>query len=401
MKEHLLLLKTEPLFRRLSLIQLIAYFAAWFSNVAIYTLLIEMSVDPIVIALTAALHFLPGVLQAPFSGPLIDRYRPKTLMVLLVITQILATLSLMSIEDPTQLWLMFILVFIRMGASSFYFTLEMSLLPRLLDVTRLKMANEIHSVIWSFSYTVGMAVSGLVVYLIGVKMAFLLDALLFIVALYLLSGLRLSLEKKKEVEGYWTMMRNTLGYLKDAPLVRHLIILHAFVGFTAFDALVALMVERYYAPAVATALAIGLLHATRASGLVIGPILLGRWLDNHRLAYLFLFQGAAILMWALFLEDFVASLVISFFVGSVTTMLWSYTYTLLQHHTDERYYGRVVAYNDMAFLLTVAGVSLLIGLLAEWGSSLSTITALMGSMFFVGMGYYLWIKRGHDLKEIK
>lgn len=401
MNGYLALLKDEPLFRRLSLIQLIAYFAAWFSNVAIYTLLIEMEVDAVVIAMTAALHFLPGVLQAPFSGPLIDRYRPKSLMLFLVVLEIVATTLLLLVESPSQLWLLFLLVFVRMGASSFYFTLEMSLLPRLLDVNKLKMANEIHSVIWSFSYTVGMAISGVVVYLVGVRIGFMIDAFLFVIAFYLLFGLSVSITPRRESEGYWSMMRGTFGYLRSSPVVLHLIVLHAFVGFTAFDALVALMVEAYYAPAVATALAIGLLHSARALGLVIGPVLLGRWMDNQRLLYLFLFQGSAIIVWALVMEEFIASLIVSVFVGLATTTLWSYTYTLLQHHTREEYYGRIVAYNDMAFLLTVAVVSMLVGMLAEMDVSLSWITALMGSVFFVGMGYYLWIRTNHDIKEIR
>lgn len=400
MKNYVHLLKEEPVLRRLSLIQLIAYFASWFSNVAIYTLLIQLDVNPGIIALTAALHFLPGVIQAPFSGPLIDRYQPKTLMLLLVIIEIIATFPLIFIEEYSQLWQLFLLVFIRMGASSFYFTLEMSLLPRILNAAKLKLANEIHSVIWSFSYTVGMAVSGLIVYLVGVKIAFLLDALLFMAALSLLKGLWLSLEQNKKREGVWLMMRRSVVYLKEEPLIRHLIILHAFVGFTAFDALVALMVETYYAPAVATALAIGLLHSLRAVGLVVGPILLGRWMNNRRLSYLFFFQGAAILLWAAFLEDFTSSLIISVFVGLATTTLWSYTYTLLQHHTDEQFYGRIVAYNDMAFLLTVAMVSLLVGTLAELKLSLAWITSVLGSGFFAAMVYYLWIKNRFELREI-
>ncbi|RUM61306.1 MAG: MFS transporter, partial [Sulfurimonas sp.] len=74
MKRYVALLKSEPVLARLSLIQLIAYFGAWFSNVAIYTLLLDMGVSATIVALTAALHFLPGVIQAPFSGVLIDRF---------------------------------------------------------------------------------------------------------------------------------------------------------------------------------------------------------------------------------------------------------------------------------------------------------------------------------------
>ena len=68
------LLHEQPVLRRLTLIQLLSYFGAWFTNVAIYTLLLKLDVSPTVIALTAVMHFLPGVIQAPFTGVLIDRF---------------------------------------------------------------------------------------------------------------------------------------------------------------------------------------------------------------------------------------------------------------------------------------------------------------------------------------
>jgi MFS family permease len=399
MNRYLTLLREEPLLRRLSLIQLIAYFGAWFSNVAIYTLLIQLNVSAGIIAMTAALHFLPGVLQAPFSGVLIDRIAPKKLMTLLMSIEIVATLPLMLVDDASLLWLLFVLVFIRMGASSFYFTLEMSLLPRILDKTKLKMANEIHSVIWSFSYTFGMAVSGFVVYLVGVKTAFFLDAVLFIVALFLLTSVLFPETRPKESEGFFTMFKNSFTYLRNEPHIKHLIFLHAFVGFTAFDALVALMVERYYAQAVAVALGIGLLHSFRAVGLVFGPIMIGKWITHKNLVYLLLYQAVAIIIWALVIENFYLSLIASVFVGFATTTLWSYTYTLLQHHTNREYYGRIVAYNDMMFLLTVAVVSLGIGFMVESGVRLATITMLLGSSFAVAALYFVWIKKNYNIRE--
>ncbi len=399
MNRYFTLLREERVLRRLSLIQLIAYFGAWFSNVAIYTLLIQLDVSATIIAMTAALHFLPGVLQAPFSGVLIDKFAPKRLMAFLMIVEIAATLPLMLVDNVTLLWLLFILVFVRMGASSFYFTLEMSLLPRILPHDKLKLANEIHSVIWSFSYTFGMAISGFVVYLVGVETAFLLDALLFMIALFLLVNLVFPLRESKESVGFAAMFRESFTYLKNAPHIKHLILLHAFVGFTAFDALVALIVERYYTQAVAVALGIGLLHALRAVGLVFGPVVIGKWVNNRTLVYVLLYQAAAIVIWALVIEDFYLSLLASVFVGFSTTTLWSYTYTLLQHHTDKEYYGRIVAYNDMMFLLTVALISMAIGYLAEAGVALSIITMLLGSSFIVAALYFVWIKKCFDIRD--
>ena len=400
MNAYITLLKAEPLLRRLSLIQLIAYFGAWFSNVAIYTLLIHMEVSPFIIAMTAALHFLPGVLQAPFSGVLIDKIAPKKLMIMLMVIEVFATLPLMLIDDSSLLWLLFSLVFIRMGASSFYFTLEMSLLPRILDGEKLKLANEIHSVIWSFSYTFGMAVSGFVVYLVGVKTAFFLDALLFSVALMMLKTLIFPPQQEKDNGSFMTMFKESFVYFKNEPHIKHLILLHAFVGFTAFDALVALIVDAYYTQVVAVALGLGLMHSLRAVGLVFGPIVIGKWINTKTLPYLFLYQAASIILWAFVIEDFYLSLFVSVFVGFSTTTLWSYTYTLLQQHTAKEYYGRIVAYNDMAFLLTVALISVAVGYLVEAGLGLAIITMLLGSAFIFAALYFVWIRKRFSISDM-
>lgn len=400
MKRYLHLLQNEPLLRRLSLIQLIAYFGAWFSNVAIYTLLIEMGAGATTIALVAALHFLPGVFQAPLSGVIIDRIHPKRLMLILTLIEIFCTLSLISIDNVGMLWFLYLLVFIRMGASSFHFTIEMSLLPRILEGKSLQVANEIHSIIWSLSYTLGMALSGLVVYWVGVTAAFILDASLFVIVLALLSTLKIEVDFTISGLKLSSMMKEAFSYVRSNPIVLHLMILHAILGFTAFDALVVLAAKHYYSQIIAVSLGIGLLNAARALGLIIGPMVLGHWINNARLGWLFLAEAVAISLWAFFIDDFYGSLIASVAVGFVTTTLWSYTYTLLQHHTHSDFYGRVVAYNDMIFLGVGAFVSLLIGYLAVIGISLGMITLILGSVFMVASLYYGWIRRTYNLKEI-
>lgn len=401
MKRYWTLLQQEPLLRKLSLIQLIAYFGAWFSNVAIYTLLISMGVDAGIIAWVAALHFLSGIVQAPLSGVVIDRVEPKKLMIILVLIEIICTLGLVSVDQISELAIFYFLVFVRMGAASFQFTLEMSLLPKILDGKALQGANEIHSIIWSLSYTVGMALSGLVVYKIGVTAAFLLDAFLFVIVLMMIMSLRLGSYQNGIKEKFSSMMQGAFVYIKGNKTVLHLMLLHSVVGFTAFDALVALCAKHYYANVIAVSLGIGLLHAARALGLAIGPVVLGTWINNRRLGLLLVFEALSIAIWALVIENFYLSLIASVFVGFVTTTLWSYTYTLLQHHTDEAFYGRVVAYNDMIFLSVGTFAALMIGTLAEWGTGLNVITYILAAVFAIAAVYNQWIQKHFNLKEIQ
>ena len=400
MKEYITLLKSEAVLRRLSLIQLIAYFGAWFSNVAIYTLLLELDVSAEIVAFVAMLHFLAGVIQAPISGSIIDSMKAKKLMLILIFFEITATFSLIFINEVSDLWLLYILVFIKMAAASFYFTTEMSLLPKILHGDKLQRANELHSIIWSFSYTLGMALSGFVVYAFGIKFAFILDTFMFIIGFVLLYRLEIQVEFTKSTEHLLEMMVDTFRYLKKYPHAAHLMLVHAFVGLTAFDALVALMVDKYYASVIATSLGLGLMHASRALGLMMGPILLKRLTNNKGLVYVFILQAVSTWVWAYFMDEFYFSLAASLLVGLFTTTLWSYTYTLIQKNVDEKYYGRIVAYNDMLFLGAAAFTSFMIGYLASNGFSLQAILTYIGIGFVVGGIYFAWIKSAKNLKEI-
>lgn len=400
MKNYLLLLQSNTILRRLSAIQLIAYFGAWFSNVAIYTLLLELEVSAGIVAFVAMLHFLAGVVQAPVSGTIIDKMRPKKVLLILLGVEILATFFLIFVDSLEDMMLLYVLIFAKMAAASFYFTTEMSLLPKILKGKDLQHANELHSIIWSFSYTLGMALSGFFVYSFGVQAAFLFDVAMFLVAFWMLFTLKLDVEAIKIEEKFIEMMGDTFAYLKRNPLALHLMLLHAFVGLTAFDALVALMVDHYYAGIIATSLALGLLHSARAVGLVIGPMVLSRFLSNRFVVGVFIAQAFGVLLWALLMHNFYLSLFASVVVGFFTTTLWSYTYTLLQKNIEEKYYGRIVAYNDMLFLSSAAFTSYMIGFLATINFSLEFITMIMAFGFVLGGIYFYWIIRVKKLQEI-
>ncbi|MGZ5208840.1 MAG: MFS transporter, partial [Sulfuricurvum sp.] len=223
---------------------------------------------------------------------------------------------------------------------------------------------------------------------------------LFLIVLALASTLKIDIMIERNTERFLTMMRDAFRYIQRERIVLHLMLFHAVVGFTAFDALVVLSVEKYYLDIVAVSLGIGLVHASRAVGLAIGPLFLGEWVNLRRLEILLIAEAAAIGLWGLVMEHFVLSLIASVLVGFVTTTLWSYTYTLLQEHTHYDYYGRVVAYNDMIFLATGGMVSLLIGFLVHQHVSLGMIAVVLGSAFVAAALYYRWIRSHYDLKEI-
>jgi MFS transporter, DHA3 family, macrolide efflux protein len=387
LKDYLQLFRDFPLIRTFSTIQLIAYFGTWFSNVAIYTLLLQLGASPLMISVVVAMHFIPTIIQAPFSGVLVDKLEPKKLMGLLLLIECSMTLMFLSVTSLEHIWYLVFFIFIRMSASSVFFAALMSLLPKLISGKNLQRANEIHSIIWSLTFTLGMAIGGVVVHLAGIYVAFVIDAMLFLIAFVILVRTQFSATFEKEKEKFYFMMVAGIKYIKSHPQIIHLMILHSVVGVTVFDTLVTLLADYYYKYVISIPLAIGITNSARALGLMIGPLVIGNWINKERLFYLLIMQGVTIILWGMLQKDFYLGLIGMFFIGLTTTTLWSYTYALLQESIDQKYLGRVVAYNDMMFMIVTVATTFFIGIAVSY-MGLDIISYILGGMFFVSAIYY-------------
>lgn len=393
MKKYYILLRYKPNLRILSSVQFICYFGMWFSHTGIFALLIELDAPVWAITLAAAMAFIPNVLLAPINGVIVDKFSPKKLMMLMLFIEIITVFMLIFIDDISLLWLLFIIIFVRMGVGVVYFQTEMSLLPNLMTKKNLKLANEIHSIIWAVSYTAGMGLAGIFIHYFGIKASFLFDFGLYIVGLGLISRLKAPVVIKTTSQNIFNMMKDGLGYIKANPVLMHIIFLHSFVGVTAYDNLVALMAKYQYKEIMSISLIIGFMNMTRAISLVVGPMILSKFIDNKTLIWLFIGEFLGIGLWSVLQFDYYLGLIGLVAAGFCTSTLWSYTFTMLQNSCDKRFYGRVIAYKDMVYYLASATISFMIGILYESGISLAMITFLMAVIFLFGALYYFILYR--------
>jgi MFS transporter, DHA3 family, macrolide efflux protein len=380
--QYLALLRQSEIVRILTFVQALAYFGSWFSHVAILTLLVELKASPFIISVAVAMMFLPALLQGAFVGTIIDRIEPKKLMNTLLFVESVCTVCFVFITAPEYIWLLLLLVYLKMSAAGMYFTSEMSLLPKILKSDELKLANEIHSIVWSVSFTVGVALGGLAVEFLGIKASFLIDASLFIIAVVVFSKLRLSSVVSKPTEGILDSFLAGLRYVfRQNPKLVPLMLLHATVGLTVFDALVTVLAEQKYKAELSVPLAIGFISATRSLALVIGPFVFSKLINKQSLFWMFLGQGIAIMIWGVLSHSFWFSLIGAFLCGMFTTTIWSYTMTLLQDAIDKKFYGRVVSINDMFFTAAATTTSFGIGALMGAGIAAQSVLLMLGVLF--------------------
>lgn len=380
----------HPVVARLTLIQLISYFGTWFSQVAIASMLVSYGATELAIASIFMMLMLPAIILAPVSGWIIDKIPFKRLMKVLLLIEIAMTLLFMTVNSLDDLNALMLFVFIRSTAASILFAAEMALFPKILEGQMLKKANEIHSIVWSVCFAAGMALGGVVTYYLGYDATFLIDVLLYSIAFFLLLGLKLSLEPIKHAESAFKMMKSGFIYLKNHRKLIHLILLHAAIGFSSFDTLITLLTDLHYKYVIAIPLAIAWINATRALAMTVGPFLFSKYFKESNLHYFFVLQGFFIILWAFVQHNYTTSLLGMFLVGLLTTSLWSYTYYMLQREVEVNYLGRVIAYNDMIFMLFNISVTLFVGYAANMGMELKSITIIMGCGFILMALYYRW-----------
>ncbi len=383
----------HPVIRRLSFIQFLSYFGTWFSQVALFSMLVSLGADETTISLTAAMAMLPAVVLAPFIGLIIDRIAFKRLVFILMVTEIAMTIGFIFINRLEYVWILMIFIFIRSAAASILFSAEIALFPKLVSGEMLKNTNEIHSVIWSLCYALGMAAGGIVTYYVGFDAAFMIDAILYSIALLLLKDLHLSIQKTIQTESNFEMIKSGFSYIASHRKILHLILLHASIGLTSFDTLITLLADFKYKEVIAVPLAIGWMNATRALGLMLGPFFISRIISKDNLHYFFILQGLAIILWSILEYNFYLALIGLFVTGFFITTLWSYTYLLIQEETQNQFMGRVVSYNDMIFMLSNVATALFIGYASKWELKLDIITFSLGIGFFIVARYYLWLKK--------
>ncbi len=383
----------HPVVAQLTLIQFISYFGTWFSQVAIASMMIEYGASPLAIAYIFMMIMLPAILLAPISGWIIDRISFKKLMGTLLLIEISMTLLFTTVNSLNDINLLMLFIFIRSMASSILFSAEMALFPKILKGEMLKKTNEIHSIVWSVCFALGMAIGGIVTYHFAYDTTFLIDVTLYCIAFMLLLRLQLILEPIKHTESAVNMMKSGFVYLKNHKKLIHLILLHATLGLTSFDTLLTLLADLHYKYVLAVPLAIGWINATRALAMTIGPLLLSKYINDKNLHYFFALQGIAIICWSFIQHSYAMSIIAMLGMGLLTTSLWSYTYYMLQQEIEMKFLGRVIAYNDMIFMIFNTIVTLFVGYTAKMGLPLQTITFIMGVGFIFTAFYYQWFKK--------
>ncbi len=350
-------------------------------------MVLKFGATPTQNALIATMFYLPAILGF-INGAVVDKFNLKIFMTIVLVFEMLFTTLFLTVTNYSQIYLLMGFVFLRAWCSFLFFASQMALFPLITkDEDELQKVNELHSVIWSFTFAAGMSLGGVFVKIFGIYNTVKIDILFFAIAISIFVSTKINLEKK-ESHSIKKLLVDGFFYLKNNKTLLSLIFLHSSVALTSFDTIVNLLTDSYYKNIIAISLSIGFLNGTRAFGLMSGPFFISKLVNKNNLHLLLAAEGVIIIIWSFFQKDFYISLLFMFLIGFLTTTLWSYTFTLIQTHTEKKYLGRVVSYSDMLFMSITVIINFLSGWLVDRGIGLEVVTSCLGIGFLLFVIYY-------------
>lgn len=407
------LLRSNRGFRQLWLGQVVSQLGDWFNTIAVYTIILNLTGSGRNIGLLLVARFLPSFIFGSLSGVVADRFSRRSIMIISDLSRALVVLGFIFVRRADQLWIIYCLTVLQLGLSTFFEPAKTAVIPSIVSDRELVAANAISSVTWSVMLTLGAFVGGIVTGLFGSDVAFILDALTYLLSAALIASV--SFPKRAQREKGKLTIRRVLGisetiegvrYVNHRPRVLALLLVKPAWGLGGgILTLLAVFGEKVFPLGKDAAAGIGVLFAARGIGTAVGPIVArrisgdGKKRMQNSIGIAFLIGGVFYMAFGA-APSFVVALIFLGIAHMGGSILWVFSTVLLQRSVEDNFRGRVFAAELALLTLTMAVSNYTTGeLLDRFGFSPRVVAVGIGALFLLPALVWLITQKWWDRDE--
>ncbi|WP_331377459.1 MFS transporter [Alkalihalophilus pseudofirmus] len=168
------------------------------SQIAIFGLLYQLTGSGMAIGLVLAIRMIPFLILAPLGGMLADRFSKKKLLFTVDLFRIPVVLSLLLVQDSSNVWLIYLITFVLASLEALYVPTRMSAIPFLVKQDRLIDINSLEQAMVGFVLVIGAASGGVIAYYFGLSTSFVLNGITFLLSALIIARLNISVVSNKE-----------------------------------------------------------------------------------------------------------------------------------------------------------------------------------------------------------
>lgn len=394
---YLELLRGNRGFRQLWLGQVVSQMGDWFDTIALYTIILNLTGSGRDVGLLLVARFVPSFVFGSLSGVVADRFSRRTIMIVSDLLRALVVLGFLFVRRADQLWIIYLLTVLQLALSTFFEPAKTAAIPSIVTDRELVAANAISSVTWSVMLTLGAAIGGVVTGWFGTDVAFVLDAMTYLLSAALIASVRFPARPTREKTKL--SLSRALGisetiegarYVKRRPRVLALLLVKPAWGLGGgILTLLAVFGEKIFPVGKSAATGIGVLFAARGIGTAVGPIVArrisgeGKKRTQNSIGIAFLIGGIGYIAFG-GAKSFVVALIVLGLAHTGGSILWVFSTVLLQRGVVDNFRGRVFAAEMALLTLTMAVSNYATGeFLDRFGWSPRAVAIGIGAFFLI------------------
>jgi MFS family permease len=361
------LLRNNRSFRQVWLGQVVSQMGDWFNTIALYTIILNLTGSGRAIGLLLVTRFVPSFVFGPLSGVIADRFSRRSIMIVSDLLRAVVVLGFLLVRRADQLWIIYVLTVLQLAFSTFFEPAKTAAIPSIVTDRELVAANALSSVTWSAMLTIGAAIGGVITGWFGTNVAFILDALTYLLSAALIASVKVPKRPRRAKEKL--TVNRALGiketiegarYVKRRSRVLALLLVKPAWGFGGgILTLLAVFGEKIFPVGNSTATGIGVLFAARGIGTAVGPIVARRISGEGKkrmqasIGIAFLIGGSFYMAFGA-ATSFALALVVLGLAHTGGSILWVFSTVLLQRGVEDDFRGRVFAAELALLTLTMA-----------------------------------------------
>lgn len=326
--------------------QTISLFGSSIVQFAIIWQITLQSRSGVMMSVATICGYVPQMLISMFAGVLADRFSRRNLImwsdgIIAFSTWIVAMAFLTGYQE---MWMLYVVLLIRSVGSGIQMPAVNALLPQLVPQEHLLQINSIYSVINSLMMFLSPIISGLLLTIMPLEIAFFLDVITALIGngimlLVRVDSQKLNANKKKTMQ----MMKEGWQYIRHHDMLSKLLLfiffVMVFISPAAF--MTPLLVARNFH---GTVYALSISEMMFALGAVVGGVLMSIWGHRQRhitmLLYSTFVYGAFMLVLGMAV-NFAVYLGANFLIGICMPCFQTSYQTYLQEHVESFLQGRV------------------------------------------------------------
>jgi NRE family putative nickel resistance protein-like MFS transporter len=296
------------------------WFADWISDVGNFVTFIALAVyvnrltgSAAAVGFALALRSVPWFTIGPFAGVLADRMDRRSLM---IATNLIRAVLVGALPFTHAAWQAYVLSFLSSMLGPVFRPARSALMAQLAPGERLVPALAVMETTHNVLQTIGPAIGGLTVLLVGARNAFFLDAASFVVAAAFIVTIAARARREVERRPALDELREGVRAVFTSPVIRTFTMLTSFVyfGYAGVVALLVVYVRDVLGRAQGT---YGLVLSAAGLGTVMASLVMAARDDRHpRTPWAFLSAaGLGTFVLALFEPSFLWLMPIAFAMG--------------------------------------------------------------------------------------